>query len=274
MVPFFFVPFDHIKKRVLVSGKVRQGPPSMHRVSVVIPTFDRPGYLAQAIESVLVQQGADLEVLVADNGTMRETADEVARFGDRVKYLYSPIPGIGLARNAGVSASTGDFIAFLDDDDLWTADKLQRQLRAFDEHPRLEAVFGHMRQFLCPQVDRMQLEKVKHLDGQVIPAPLATSILIRRSAWERVGPFDTSLQIGVDVDWYSRVCDSKIETLMLPDVLYLRRIHQTNTNFTHSHEKNGRLLMLKRIIDRRRAAEEATCSSNVTAVQPKQGEKG
>jgi GT2 family glycosyltransferase len=131
-----------------------------------------------------------------------------------------------------------------------------------------------MRQFLCPQVDSAELEKVKHLDGQVLPAPLATSILMRRSAWERVGLFDTSLQIGVDVDWYSRVCDSKIATMMLPDVLYLRRIHKTNTNFTHSHEKNGRLLMLKRIIDRRRAAEVARGSSTVTAEDPRAGENG
>jgi GT2 family glycosyltransferase len=151
---------------------------------------------------------------------------------------------------------------------------LQRQLKAFEEQPELDAVFGHMRQFLCPQVDSAELEKVKHLDGQVLPAPLATSILMRRSAWERVGLFDTSLQIGVDVDWYSRVCDSKIATMMLPDVLYLRRIHKTNTNFTHSHEKNGRLLMLKRIIDRRRAAEVARGSSTVTAEDPRAGENG
>jgi glycosyltransferase involved in cell wall biosynthesis len=244
----------------------------MVRVSVVIPTYDRPAYLAEAIDSVLCQQGADLEVLVADNGNMRETEQVAARFDDRVHYLHLPSPGIGLARNAGVAASTGEFIAFLDDDDLWTADKLLRQLKALEEQPSLDAVFGHMRQFLCPKVDLAELETVKHLEGQVIPAPLATSILMRRSAWERVGPFDTSLQIGVDVDWYSRICDSKIATLMLPDVLYLRRIHKTNTNFTHSHEKNGRLLMLKRIIDRRRAAELANRSADVTAEQFNRGE--
>lgn len=246
----------------------------MTRVSIIIPTHNRPVYLAEAIESVLVQRGADLEVLVADNGTMGETKEVAKGFGDRIVYFRLESPGIGLARNAGVAASTGDFIAFLDDDDLWTGDKLQRQLKAFEEHPELDAVFGHMRQFLCPQVDSAELEKVKHLDGQVLPAPLATSILMRRSAWERVGLFDTSLQIGVDVDWYSRVCDSKIATMMLPDVLYLRRIHKTNTNFTHSHEKNGRLLMLKRIIDRRRAAEVARGSSTVTAEDPRAGENG
>lgn len=244
----------------------------MTRVSIIIPTYDRPDYLAEAIESVLQQQGAELEVLVADNGTMGEIKEVAKRFGDQVVYFHLESPGIGLARNAGVAASTGDFIAFLDDDDLWTVDKLQRQLRAFEEQPELDAVFGHMRQFLCPRVDTAELEKVKHLDGQVIPAPLATSILMRRSAWERVGPFDTSLQIGVDVDWYSRVCDSKIATLMLPDVLYLRRIHKTNTNFTHSHEKNGRLLMLKRIIDRRRAAELANRTADVTAEKFNRGE--
>jgi glycosyltransferase involved in cell wall biosynthesis len=246
----------------------------MTRVSIIIPTYNRPVYLAEAIESVLVQRGADLEVLVVDNGTMGETKEVAKGFGDRIVYFHLESPGIGLARNAGVAASTGDFIAFLDDDDLWTGDKLQRQLKAFEEHPELDAVFGHMRQFLCPQVDSEELEKVKHLDGQVLPAPLATSILMRRSAWERVGLFDTSLQIGVDVDWYSRVCDSKIATMMLPDVLYLRRIHKTNTNFTHSHEKNGRLLMLKRIIDRRRAAEVARGSSTVTAEDPRAGENG
>ena len=234
----------------------------MISVSIIIPTLDRPQYLSQAVESVLAQQGAKLELLVADNGNLPETAKVVAKYGDRVRHVTLPSRGIGLARNAGVAASIGDFIAFLDDDDLWTEDKLQRQLSVFQEQPELDAVFGHMKQFLCPDVDPIHLEKVRHLDGQVIPAPLATSILMRRSAWDRVGPFDTTLQIGVDVDWYSRVVDAGLKTLMLPDVLYLRRIHQTNTNFTHAHEKNGRLLMLKRIIDRRRAAESSKAAQN------------
>jgi glycosyltransferase involved in cell wall biosynthesis len=230
-------------------------------VSVTIPTLNRPHYLDKAIDSVLKQRGLgsdfDVELFVVDNGNLPETADVVLRYGDSVRLLRIATRGIGYARNAGVDASSGEYLAFLDDDDIWTEDKLQKQLQVFTKQPEVGAVFGHMQQFLCPDVNPAQLEKVRHLNGQVIPAPLATSILMRRSAWDRVGYFDTTLQIGVDIDWYSRLCDAGLELLMLPDVLYLRRIHETNTNFTHSHEKNGRLLMLKRIIDRRRAAEAA-----------------
>ena len=223
-------------------------------VSAILPTFDRPHYLVTAIESVLAQSGARLELIVVDNGTIDETAAVVARYGDRARYLRVPTRGIALARNAGVEVATGDFLAFLDDDDAWTPDKTELQLRAFAERPELDAVYGHMRQFLCPDTDPAELERFRHLDGQVVPAPTAPSVLLRRSAWERVGAFDTSLQMGVDVDWYSRVCHAGLTTTTLDDVAYLRRIHRTNTNLTLAHERSERLTALKRHIDRRRAA--------------------
>jgi glycosyltransferase involved in cell wall biosynthesis len=206
-----------------------------------------------AIESVLNQTIPPLEVIVVDNGGLPVTVDTVKPYGDKVRLIRLPTPGIGLARNAGVEASCGDFIGFLDDDDLWVDCKLEKQLQVLQSDSTLDAVFGHMQQFLTPEIDPERLVKFRHLDGKIQPAPLATSILMRRPAWDRVGPFDTSLQVGVDVDWYGRLCDAGIRTFMVEDVLYLRRIHQTNSAFTHEHEKNGRLLMLKRLIDRRRS---------------------
>lgn len=222
-------------------------------VSVILPTFDRPAYLAAAIESVLAQSVGRHELLVVDNGTLDATAGVVARYGERARYLRMPTRGIAHARNAGVAAASGDFLAFLDDDDLWLPGKTELQLRAFAERPELDAVYGHMRQFLCPDVDPGELERFRHLDGQVLPAPSAPSVLLRRAAWERVGPFDTSMQVAVEMEWYSRVCLAGLATRTLDDVLYLRRIHRTNTNVEFAHDQRERLLALKRHLDRRRA---------------------
>lgn len=224
-------------------------------VSVVVPTLNRARYLGAAIESVFRQTWQDWELIVADNGSTDDTADVVARFGPRARFTREARKQcIGAARNAGVALATGPFLAFLDDDDLWIEDKLEVQMRALEASPELDAVYGHMEQFASPELDDAARARFRRLDGQVIPSPLPTSLLIRREAYDRVGPFDESLQVGVDVDWYSRLCDAGLKSIMLDAVVFRRRLHSSNTNVKLPHEQSERLLVLKRMIDRRRAA--------------------
>jgi glycosyltransferase involved in cell wall biosynthesis len=87
--------------------------------SVVIPTYNRADLLGQTLESVFRQEADDYEVIVVDDGSTDNTADVVAAFGDRVRFLRRPNGGPGAARNAGIGAARGDYLAFLDSDDLW-----------------------------------------------------------------------------------------------------------------------------------------------------------
>jgi glycosyltransferase involved in cell wall biosynthesis len=111
-------------------------------LSVVIPTWNRVRLVCEAIESALAQRPGQVEVIVVDDGSTDNTADELGRrFGSRIRLLRMlRRGGIGAARNAGVREASGELLAFLDSDDLWLAGKLEAELQVFDRLPGTEAI--------------------------------------------------------------------------------------------------------------------------------------
>src|SRR5512135_1404731 len=103
-------------------------------VSVIITTYNRRSYLKAAVESVLAQDYPDKEVIVVDDGSTDGSAEEVR--GLPIRYVWKENGGISSARNQGISLAQGDFIAFLDVDDLWKKGKLSLQMRAMEEEQR------------------------------------------------------------------------------------------------------------------------------------------
>jgi glycosyltransferase involved in cell wall biosynthesis len=120
---------------------------SRRRLSVVIPTWNRAGLVCEAVESALGQEGADLEVIVVDDGSTDGTAEVIERrFGKSVKLLRTATrSGVGAARNKGVSQATGDLLGFLDSDDLWLPGKLKAELEVLERFPDAEAIFSDSR---------------------------------------------------------------------------------------------------------------------------------
>lgn len=112
------------------------------RVSVVIPAYNRAKRLPRAINSVLAQAPAEVEIIVVDDGSTDDTRSVVARYGDRVRYIYQPNAGVGAARNAGMRHATGELVAFLDSDDRWHGFKLSAQMALFDARPDVGLVFS------------------------------------------------------------------------------------------------------------------------------------
>jgi len=113
------------------------------RVSVIIPTYNRAQLLPRAINSVLRQTVADrCDIVVIDDGSTDDTSTVVARYGDRLQYIRQPHRGVSAARNVGIRASDGEFVAFLDTDDEWTPDKTERQLAALERWPDAVLVTG------------------------------------------------------------------------------------------------------------------------------------
>src|SRR5689334_2695150 len=119
-------------------------PIAKRKVSVVVPTRDRPKLLREALASIRALEGEDLtfEILIGDNGKDPGTRIAAEEFG--AKHLPVDRNGAGAARNAGLKAATGDFIAFLDDDDDWTKDAVRGQLAVLDADPTLEACFAQI----------------------------------------------------------------------------------------------------------------------------------
>lgn len=122
------------------------------KVSVVIPTYDRAAKVQRAIESVLAQTMKDLEVVVVDDGSSDNTAEVLsAKFGDRIRYYVQTNQGASVARNRGAEEARGEWIAFLDSDDLWEPDKLEAQFKALEEFAECGACYTDTRLFNYPE---------------------------------------------------------------------------------------------------------------------------
>jgi glycosyltransferase involved in cell wall biosynthesis len=222
-------------------------------ISVVIPAFNAERYLAAAIDSVLAQTLQPAEIIVVNDGSTDRTAAVLAAYGDRVTVISQANCGISVANNRGVASASGLYLGFLDADDLWKANKLETQMDWIKAHPETEAVFGHVRQFISEDLEDRDRARLR-----CPPDPQAgimkIAMLIRRTAFDRVGNFDETLRNADFVDWYGRALDRGLRTHMLPDVVALRRQHNANLGVVaRMEQRRDNVTVLKRALDRRRA---------------------
>ena len=210
-------------------------------VSVVIPARDAEPYLGEAIESVLAQVPAPLEVVVVDDGSTDGTAGVARSFAGTVRCVSQPPLGTAAAVNRGVELLQGSFLAFLDADDVWVEGKLALQLAALRARPSLDAVFGHVVEF-----------GEGRPAGEPFPGYVRGTMLIRRAAYDRVGPL-ADWRLGEFVEWYARAVDAGLESALLPEVVLRRRLHGSNTGLLRRGERDEYARVLKAVLDRRRA---------------------
>jgi glycosyltransferase involved in cell wall biosynthesis len=225
-------------------------------VSVIVPVFDGDRYLAMAIDSALAQTHRPLEIIVIDDGSTDESASIAQAYAKRelnVHYFHQSHRGIGAARNRGIAHAKGCYLAFLDADDLWCADKLTLQLAAFDRHPEVDLVFGHVTQFVSSELSDEQKHELR-CPSDPMPGYLATTMLVPREVFHRVGLFETSLRVGEFLHWYLHAMELQLGTIMLPDVVMRRRIHTSNQGRRERDARTDYAHVLKAALDRRRAA--------------------
>lgn len=219
----------------------------MPALSVVIPLHNGEPYLAAALDSVLAQSRPPDEVWVVDDGSSDAGAALAAAYGAPVHCLGQPRRGAAAARNAGVAASRGDWLAFLDADDLWLPGKLERQAALLEERPELDAVAGGWRNFPSPELDPATRARLAYPDG-LHTTPIASTLLIRRERFLALGGFDETLASGEFIDWLLRArrAGLNIET---PETLWVeRRVHAHNHSL--GREERGRAylqLVMKRL---------------------------
>ncbi len=201
----------------------------MPLVSVVIPTYNYGRYLPEAIDSVLGQTLADREIIVIDDGSTDDTGEIVRGYGDRVIYLTQENTGLATTRNRGCAVARGEYLAFLDADDVWLLDKLEVQVRALERNPDAGMVCGSMN-----RID---------VDGRPLPGPkpsippgettlemlergtaLPSTWIVRRSCFEGIGGFDESLTAMEDYEFALRVAMHS-RVICLPEILVNYRVH-------------------------------------------------
>jgi glycosyltransferase involved in cell wall biosynthesis len=220
-------------------------------VSVVMPVHNGERYLAEAVESVLAQSYRPWELILVDDGSTDGSAEVAKRFGTALRYEYQANAGQSAARNRGVQLARGPLLAFLDDDDYWSAEKLALQVAVVTEEPSVDAVFGHVRQFVSPDLDPEAAGRVRY-HAEVMPGQVPGTLLIRREAFDRVGPFETQWRIGEFVSWYARAVELGLRTVLLPDIVLHRRLHDDNTGIKQRAESVQYVRILKATLDRRR----------------------
>jgi glycosyltransferase involved in cell wall biosynthesis len=185
----------------------------MPLVSVIIPTYNRAYIVGYAIASATTQTYKNVEVIVVDDGSTDKTAEVVAQFGNKVKYLYKANGGVSSARNVGINSCGGELIAFLDSDDEWLPDKLDKQVNYLSDNPDFGMVLcdccliDSNRQNMGRVTRRIDLPKDGYILNDVLLKPylIPSSVLIRKEALNDVGYFDEALRTAEDMDLFLRI---------------------------------------------------------------------
>ena len=226
-------------------------------VSCIIPCYNAERFLGEAIESVIAQTLSPAEIIVIDDGSTDGSAAVAARYADRVEYLRQENAGPAAARNRGIELTHGNFVAFLDADDLWHPEKLERQAAKFTARPELEACVTHLTAFWEVEVRHEQEALQDHARTRSsLPGYVMQTMLARRSAFAKAGILNPALRFGEDTEWFIRARDEGVVLELMPDVLVFRRFHANNLTRSRGNTalKSGILEMVQSSLERRRQA--------------------
>lgn len=204
-------------------------------ISVIIPCYNQAHFLAEAVQSALDQDVPDLEVIVVNDGSPDNTREVAAQFGDRIRYIEQENRGLSGARNTGIRAARGEYIALLDSDDVCLPGRLRIQSAYLNEHPEVGAIFTDALLYQDGQV----LGRKSRISGRprhpedfrwetVEYYPTPSTALIRRECFCGVGYFDERLRRAGE-DWLFAVrlaADYPLAYLDEPTIYY--RLHGEN----------------------------------------------
>lgn len=223
-------------------------------VSCIVPAFNGEDYIEETLDSIYAQSYTPIEVIVVDDGSTDSTASIVARYRSKVNYFHQENSGPAAARNLGLAQATGDWIAFLDADDLWHAEKLERQVARFVARPELDYCVSYIRNFWIPELES-EAERFKdHPRSKPVPGYSTHTLLAKRPLFTAIGGFDTTLGHCDDTDWFMRASEHGAIGELLPETLAYRRLHGNNRSRIHADRSQSEYLrLIKASLDRRRA---------------------
>jgi glycosyltransferase involved in cell wall biosynthesis len=216
-------------------------------VTVVIPALNAERYITQALDSVLRQTCGMFECIVVDDGSKDRTRSVVERYGPLVRYEFQNNAGPATARNRGIELATGDFVAFLDADDVWHPEKCAIQLAHFNARPELVGCAAHVQNFLSEDAQDGTAPQ-----GRVVT--LGTTLIVRRSLFDAVGMLNPEYWHRDLQDLLVRAEDRGFKIEILQDVLAQRRLHSNNMSNHRSGADHLELIAITRARHARRRA--------------------
>ena len=185
-----------------------------------------------------------------DDGSTDNSAAVAAAY-PAVRLVAQPNQGTAAARNHGVRLARGDYLAFLDQDDVWAGDKLAHQIDAFQARPDLDMVFGQVQPFFSPDWDAADRGGL-YCPAEPVTGYLPSALLVRRAAFLAVGPFETGWRLGEWAEWFTRARDQGLREWVVPHVVAWRRLHASNKGLLDHAARGEYARLLKASLDRRR----------------------
>lgn len=226
--------------------------PDAPLISCVVPVYNGERFIAAAVESILAQGYRPIEVIVVNDGSTDRTADVLVGFGEEIKVIHQENAGQAAARNRGIQAAAGPFIAFLDADDLWVPEKLARQMDWLAEHPEMQLCTCLMQNFWAPEL----VDEAETMRDTEHARPLVATwqgVLARREVFDSVGHMDTGAAYADVREWMHRARTLGVNVGRMDEVLVQRRIHGANISRGRAELEPELLLRLaERAIARRR----------------------
>lgn len=213
-------------------------------VSVVIATYNMAQYLPLAVQSVLNQTFPNLEINVVDDGSTDNTREVIEQFSSdpRVHYHYQRNTGQAAAKNKGIQESKGDFIAFLDADDIWMPQKLEKQLPLFGASKNVGVVYSTIT-YINEKGEILTTPKVNCYRGRITGRLLVENFvsfntsIVRRECFESFGLFDESLPMGIDYDLWLRMSTKyEFDYVEEPTIYYRIWPGQMSKNYVKRYE--------------------------------------
>lgn len=195
-------------------------------VSVIVVVRNGERFLAQALDSIFQQSAPPAQVIVVDGGSHDGTA-RIARARPGVQFIEQDAPGLAHARNVGIHHAYGEYLAFLDHDDLWMRHKLHKQVAYMRRHPNVAFTTTHFQWFVDPDSSSL-LDPLDQRCSHLQHAPTPSALVACRTAFEQNGLFDVSLKIACDSEWFARARRRNLATATIPYLLLRKRWHATN----------------------------------------------
>jgi glycosyltransferase involved in cell wall biosynthesis len=205
----------------------------MPKVSVIIPTYNSARFLPEAIESVLKQTFQDLEIIVVDDGSTDNTGEVVAPYLDRITFSEIPNGGPARARNRAIRESSGEYVAFLDADDIWYPHKLERQMGVFSSNRQYGLVHGDASLKNRTWFSNKKSRKTGWVFSELLENCfiILSSVVVKRDCLEKAGLFNKDFVPWEGYDLWLRIASgNQIGVVNAP--LLLRRIHDSNLFFS------------------------------------------
>lgn len=234
----------------------------MVKVSVIIASYNSARFLPTTLDSVFNQTYKDFEIVLVDDGSTDNTKEALKPYLDKIRYFYQENKGPSAARNLAIKNSNGQYLAFIDSDDIWLRQKLEKQVDYLDMHPKVGLVHTAVDNFgsiLAYQIENSKykkslIQRQKERQGWVFERILfegteigTSSVMIRKQVFEEIGSFDESLVWCEDADYWLRIA-KKYPIAFLEDMLTKHRRRSTGLTAIHKEYLESKIIVFLRHI--------------------------